>query len=85
MLRLNDIADAVAFGSLSNLRGREEDDYFTSPRLRRARKDDEQSGKVRSGTTGGYRTRLSAEEARRIDDYIDAHLSPVFGYRSGTA
>lgn len=80
-----DIADAVEFGSFRSLRGREEDDYFTSPRLRRARKDDEQSGKVRSGTTGGYRTQLSAEEAQRIDDYIDAHLSPVFGYRSGTA
>ena len=75
-----DIADAVEFGSLPNLRQREQEGYFTSARLRRARDSDEQSGKVRSGTSGGYREQLPPEEAARIDSCIRDHLDPRFGY-----
>jgi hypothetical protein len=77
-----DIAGAVAFGSLENLRKLEQDGYFTSSRLRRARKGDARSGKVRSGTSGGYRTELGAEEAARVDAYVRDHLDPRFGYSS---
>ena len=76
----DDIAAAVEFGSLPNLRQREQEGYFTSARLRRARDSDAQSGKVRSGTSGGYRKQLRPEDAARIDSYLRDHLDPRFGY-----
>jgi hypothetical protein len=76
----DEIADAVQFGSLENLKQREKEGYFTSARLRRAHPTDEQSGKVRSGTSGGYRNQLRPEEAARIDAYIRDHLDPRLGY-----
>jgi hypothetical protein len=75
-----DIADAVEFGRLGNLKQREREGYFTSSRLRQARNGDERSGKVREGTSGGYRGHLGEAEAERIDAYIATHLNPVFGY-----
>lgn len=75
-----DIADAVAFAHLPSLKQREQEGYFISPRLRPARKGDERSSKVRSGSTGGYRAQLGDDAASRIEDYVEAHLSPVFGY-----
>lgn len=75
-----EIADAVAFARLPSLKQREQEGYFTSPRLRPARKGDERSSKVRSGSTGGYRAQLGEDAASRIEDYVEAHLSPVFGY-----
>lgn len=75
-----DIDDAVEFGQLANLKALERDNYFTSPRLRRARGKDEQSGKVRSGTSGGYRAQLSADEAARVDAYVSENLDRRFGY-----
>lgn len=76
-----DIEDAVEFGKLSNLKDREREGYFTSVRLRRMRKKDENSGKVRQGRPGGYRTELSFENAAWVDDYIRDNLDPRLGYR----
>ena len=75
-----DIRDAVAFGSLPSLKRLEREDYFTSSRLRQARKGDEASGKVRKGTSGGYREQLPDEATARIDAYIEENLDPRFGY-----
>lgn len=75
-----DFRDAVEFGSLSSLKQREREDYFTSSRLRQAKKGDERSAKVRSGKSGGYRAQLDAEEVARIDAYVGEHLDPRFGY-----
>jgi hypothetical protein len=78
-----DIADAVDFARLPNLREREREGYFTSPRLRRAHRGDEQSGKVRRGTSGGYRAQLDPETAARIDEFIREKLDPRLGYSTG--
>lgn len=78
-----DIANAVEFGSLANLRKLEREGYFTSSRLQRARKGDAQSGKVRSGKSGGYRAELGTKAAERVDAYLREHLDPRLGY-SGT-
>jgi Sulfotransferase domain len=75
-----DIADAVEFASLGNLKQREREGYFKSSRLRPAKEGDERSAKVRSGSSGGYRAALGEVEAERIDAYIREHLDPVFGY-----
>lgn len=79
-----DIADAVRFGSVPSLKQREREGYFTSSRLRRARKSDERSGKVRSGTSGGYRAELDADTAAAIDAYLFENLDPRFGYSGGS-
>lgn len=75
-----EIADAVEFARLPNLKQREQEGYFTSSRLRPARKDDAQSGKVRKGASGGYRGELDPAEADKVDAYIRAHLDPRIGY-----
>ena len=80
-----DIDDAVEFGSLSSLKQREQEGYFLSSRLRPARRGDARSAKVRAGKSGGYRAQLDAAEVKRIDNYLEAHLSPLFGYGSGAA
>jgi hypothetical protein len=77
----DDIADAVDFASLPNLKAREREGYFTSSRLR-ARTGDERSGKVRSGIVGGYRTQLNPEAVERIDSYVRDNLDPSLGYSS---
>jgi hypothetical protein len=75
-----DIDDAADFGALGNLKQREREGYFHSSRLQRARKDDEASYKVRSGTSGGYRQRLQSENVAKVDAFVDANLDPLFGY-----
>lgn len=75
-----DIADAVEFGKLPNLKQLETDGYFISSRLRPARKGDARSGKVRQGTSGGYRVKLGDEEADKVEAYLRANLDPRFGY-----
>src|SRR5207248_10941693 len=74
------IADAADFGSFDNLKRLERDGYFRSTRLKPAKAGDQRSQKVREGGSGGYRARLGAVEAERIDAYISEHLDPVFGY-----
>jgi Sulfotransferase domain len=75
-----DIEDAAEFGALGNLKQREREGYFQSSRLRAARKGDEASYKVRSGSSGGFRKRLLAEEAAKVDTYVAETLDPIFGY-----
>ena len=78
-----EIADAVEFASLANLKKLEREGYFTSSRLRPARKGDAKSGKVRSGKSGGYRAELSPDAVARIDGYLRDHLDPKLGYSDG--
>lgn len=75
------IKDAVAFASFDNLKKLEREGYFTSPRLGPGREGGESSYKVRTGKSGGYRAQLSEEGQKRVDDYVRAHLDPIFGYR----
>lgn len=75
-----DIDDAAEFGSFGNLKQREREGYFHSSRLQAAKKGDEASYKVRSGSSGGYRKRLDAENAAKVDAFVAANLDPVFGY-----
>jgi hypothetical protein len=77
-----DIADAVEFGSIDQLKRHEREGYFRSSRLQAARKGDEKSFKVRQGKSGGYRAELGAAAARRIDEYVAEHLDPRLGYAS---
>lgn len=75
-----DIEDAAEFGALDNLKQREREGYFQSSRLQAAKKGDDASYKVRSGSSGGYRKRLQPDNAARVDTFVAANLDPVFGY-----
>jgi uncharacterized membrane protein YkvA (DUF1232 family) len=74
-----DIADAVDFARLPNLKQREREGYFLSSRLRRTRSGDAESGKVRNGKAGGYREQLDPEAVARIDAYLRDNLDPRLG------
>jgi hypothetical protein len=76
----DDIEDAAEFGALGNLRRREREGYFRSSRLQAAKKGDDASYKVRSGSSGGYRNRLEPENVARVDAFVAANLDPVFRY-----
>ena len=76
----DDIADAVEFARLPNLRKREREGYFLSPRLRRSHDGDAKSGKVRNGRAGGYREQLDAETVARIDAFVSNNLDPRLGF-----
>jgi len=76
------IADAVNFARLDNLRAREQDGYFSSDRLRARSAGAAQSSKIRSGGSGGFRSALEAGNAARIEQYLDHRLDPVFNYSS---
>jgi hypothetical protein len=77
---LEDILDAVEFGRLPNLKLLEQSGYFNSKRLRLARANDSQSGKVRNGTTGGYRVVLDPMTMAAIDAFIAERLDPDLGF-----
>jgi len=79
-VKADDIADAAEFGSLGSLKRREREGYFQSSRLQAAKKGDDASYKVRSGSSGGYRKRLSPENAARVDAFVAEQLDPAFGY-----
>ena len=75
-----DIEDAAEFGALGNLKQREREGYFQSSRLQAAKKGDDASYKVRSGSSGGYRKRLEQDNVAKVDAFVAANLDPVFGY-----
>jgi len=75
-----DVADATEFGALGNLKKREREGYFRSSRLRAAKKGDDASYKVRSGSSGGYRNQLKPENAAKVEAFIAENLNPIFGY-----
>ena len=75
-----DIADAVEFASVANLKELERQGYFSSPRLRQVRKGDQRSGKVRTGKSGGYRVQLDPDDVDRIERYVTDELDPRLGY-----
>jgi hypothetical protein len=74
------IEDAVAFGSVDNMRALERSHYFSnnSLRLRDAGNDD--MLKVRRAKVGGYRGDLPPEQLGWVEEQINARIDPVFGY-----
>ena len=75
-----DIQDAVEFARFDNLKSKEREGYFKSERLGPGRAGDENSYKVRSGKSGGYRAQLSKDDQDRVDSYVRENLDPIFEY-----
>jgi hypothetical protein len=76
----SDILDAVEFARFDNLKSKEREGYFKSERLGPGRAGNEDSYKVRSGKSGGYRAQLSKEDQDRVDSYVRENLDPIFEY-----
>lgn len=76
------IEDAVAFGSVDNMRALERSHYFNnnSLRLRDAGNDD--MLKVRRAKVGGYRGDLTPEQLQWVEAQINTRIHPVLDYGS---
>jgi hypothetical protein len=74
------IRDAVAFGSVDNMRTLEHSGYFQNSSLRLRNADDPDTFKVRRAKPGGYRDDLTEEQAAWIDEQVRAHSHPALGY-----
>ncbi|HEY1384002.1 MAG TPA: sulfotransferase domain-containing protein [Dongiaceae bacterium] len=77
-----EVAQSVAFASFENLKEMETRRAFRSAgkRMTPGNEADPDSYKVRRAKVGGYRDYFDDDEVREIDAYIQAQLSPLFGY-----
>jgi hypothetical protein len=80
-----EVADAVAYGSIENMRALEQKagGLFKGGRLAPGDKSNPDSYKVRRAKVGGWRDYFTDAEVGEIEALINAKLSPLFGYQSG--
>jgi hypothetical protein len=79
-----EIADAVQYGSIENMRVLEQSagGWFKGGRLAPGDKSNPDSYKVRRAKVGGWRDYFSDSEVAEIEALINAKLSPMFGYQT---
>ena len=84
-----EIADAVEFASLENMKKMEREGSFgdRSRRFSSGKQESSDAYKVRRGKIGGYRDYFTDEQLLAIDALVDATLAPEYGYtnRHGNA
>jgi Sulfotransferase domain len=76
------IADAVAFASLDNMKRMEQQRVFwlSGGRLVPKDRNNPNSYKVRRGKAGGYRDDFDAAQLAAIDRLVETTLDPLYGY-----
>jgi len=79
-----ELADAVSYGSVENMRRLEQNagGLFRGGRLAPRDKSNPDSYKVRRAKVGGWRDYFDARETAEIQALLDSTLSPVYGYHS---
>jgi hypothetical protein len=77
---IEDIEEAVRFGSFDNLRRLESQGFFRQGGLKRRDPDDPNAFKVRRGKVGGYRDYFTPEQVAELEALMAARLSPTLGY-----
>lgn len=82
-----EIAEAVSFASIENMRALEQKRVFWLSGGRMVAKDrnNPNTFKVRRAKVGGYREDFTEEQTRRIEEMIAHDLDPVFGYGQAPA
>lgn len=77
-----EIAEAVRFASIENMRALEQKRVFWLSGGRMVAKDrkDPNTYKVRRAKVGGYLDDFTGEQTERINTMIESQLDPVFGY-----
>ena len=76
----SEIADAVEYARLDNMRQREQEGAVDSRRLKAADKSNPDSFKARRAKVGGYRDYFDAAQVRAIDELVSTTLASVYGY-----
>lgn len=81
------IADAVEFASVDNMRKLEErkKSFFASDRLAPREKGNVNTYKVRRAKVGGYRDYFDDAQCAQIEALVGAQLSPYYGYQKDAA
>ena len=77
------LADAVSFASIDNMRRMEIENAKKSGAQRSMKPgnaDDPSSFKVRRGKVGGWRDYVTEEQAEALDQLVHDRLNPVYGY-----
>jgi hypothetical protein len=77
-----ELAEAVSFASIENMRALEEKKafWFSGSVLKPAVRGNIDSYKVRRGKVGGFRDYFSDAEVEQIERYVQDRLDPAFGY-----
>jgi hypothetical protein len=78
-----EIAGAVAFGSIELMRQREASGFYSSDKLRPTDPNDLRTFKVRRGKVGGYRDHFDDAQVQCLDALVAAADLGVFGYLPG--
>jgi hypothetical protein len=80
--KAEEIAEAVRFASIDNMRALEQKRTFwlSGSRMTARDRDNPNTYKVRKAKVGGYRDEFTAEQLQAIDSLVAARLIPVFGY-----
>jgi hypothetical protein len=78
------IEQAVDYASVERMRQRESANTsrLAGGRMKPGDPDNVDSYKVRRAKVGGYRDYFSDDQVETIDAWVDAHLTPAFGYTS---
>jgi hypothetical protein len=79
---MQEVEEAIAFGSFDNLRKLEAAGFFRRGGLSLRNPADPGTFKVRRGKVGGYRDYFSPEQVAEMDALVTARLSPTSGYGS---
>ena len=80
-----EIADAVAWASVDNLRKMESEGKFRQGGMTLRNPDDPNSFKVRRAKIGGYRDYFSGDELDELDALVQAGLDTALGYTTDYA
>jgi Sulfotransferase domain len=79
-----EIAEAVRFGSVENMRELESKGFFRNGGMSLRNAKDPETFKVRRAKVGGYRDYVTPEQAAELEELMMAQLSPNFGYTPET-
>jgi len=81
-----EIAQAVEYASMENMKKREEKSTFrgSSMRVKSGDSSNPDSFKTRRGKVGGYRDYFDDEQVVVVDKLVEDMLDPVFGYTTVT-
>jgi hypothetical protein len=82
---VEDIEEAVRFGSFDHLRQLETQGFFRQGGLKRRDPSDPNAFKVRRGKVGGYRDYFTPEQVSELEALLRERLSPTLGYGAGDA
>lgn len=67
------------------MKKRERENHYRSSRLAPRDRDDPDSYKVRRAKVGGFRDYFDPEQVEAMEAYVNRHLIPELGYRTGPA